>query len=191
MDAIVTVVHLLSRVQLFVTLWTAAQQSLIISLNLPKFKSIELDAIVLLNTREPKDTDPGSQKNLALSQTLAFQRSPGSKRMMMQEQEKGTGQCQGGATGDKVLGRGQETGVIRADYFLWEADCRKLQEITGGGTGYETFHKRPKLWHQSPSLRGSEQVIISMAEPLAAPGRLCTLDWGLVNLVLAPTPSLE
>ena len=52
LGAIVPVVHLLSCVQLFVTPWTAAQQSLTISLNLPKFKSIELDAIVLLNTRE-------------------------------------------------------------------------------------------------------------------------------------------
>lgn len=56
---------------------------------------------------------------------------------------------------------------------------------------YETFHKRPKLWHQSPSLRGSEQVIISMAEPLAAPGSVCALDRALVNLVLAPAPFLE
>lgn len=84
---------------------------------------------------------------------------------------KRSGQGQRGAAGEKVLGTGQDT-TTRSRLFsvgnrLWKAPLRNK----GGDRMGETFHKRPKLWHQSPSLCGSEQVIISMAEPLAALGK--------------------
>ena len=135
------------------TPWTAAQQSLIISWNLPQvhvhwvgcYRSHQ-------HQRNPRTVDPGSQKNLALSQTLEFQRSPGSKRMMMQEQEKGKGQDQSGAAGEKVLGRGQETGVNHSRLFSVGSRLRKAPRNQGRGHGLwdisqETQTLAPKSFH--------------------------------------------
>lgn len=70
----------------------------------------------------------------------------------------------------EVLGRGQETVCFtQSRILLWEPQW-------GGRTDDGTFHGRPKPWPQSTLVRGSQQVVSSVAEHRAALGRVRTRD---------------